>query len=168
MKNVIVFDYKKLLARLFRCDCRGIGRMKIPEREIEGIQTNKELRKLLAELKTLNQKMAEVTVGCCPIRDFKVENIILDKVIFESIAVNMGNIAIDELTGTMNIGLTVNLSSVPSRVPAIELSGEGIPGNNGNTVKTGGRNDGKKPAYRISFSPMKSSEEVKPKISRIE
>lgn len=163
MKQTFILDWKKILHKLFFFD-----RFKVVTKEKGNITVCPcpELKHLTGEIRLISEQLKKSNSTSCPTQEVKVENINLEKIVLESLSFNLGNIDVDAIHGTMNIGITVNLHSGALSLPEKIKVSDNTTHNSDSTLSFGKQTSKKKAAYHICINPNSSAQEITPKITR--
>lgn len=162
-QKILVINWKKILHKLFFFD-----RLKVVSKEKENIIVCpcQELKYLTGEMRLISEQLKKLNPVSYPTQDFKVENINVEKIVLESLSFELGNIDVDAIHGTMNIGITVNLQSGALKLPEKIKLTDDTTYNSDPTLSFGKQTNKKKVAYHICINPNSSEQEKSPKITR--
>lgn len=164
-RRSLILDCKKILHQLLL-----VGRFKpvLKEKQKNAVCPCQELKQLSGEIKLLNEKLDKLNSGCCSAREVQVEHINVEKVVLESLSFDLGNIDVDAVNGTMNIGVTLNLQSGSVSPPEkIKLSGSKSADKN-SAILFDKRTGKKEASYRIYFGSNPSIEEITPEVRPVD
>lgn len=156
-KKIFVWDCKKILHKIFfgsrfRADTK--------EKEHTPICSCQELKCLRDEMKLISEQLDKLNSGPWRAQEVQVENINLEKVVLESLSFNLGDIDVDAVNGTMNIGITVNLQSGALSLPEKIKVSDSAPANSSPPNSPGKQTRKKEAAYNICIKPNSSAQEI--------
>ncbi len=162
-QKILVLDFKEILHKLF-----PLNRFKADTKE-KGNKTVcpcQELVGLKSDMGLICERLEKLNSSSCRAQEVSAENINVEKIVLENLSFNLGNIDVDAINGTMNIGITVNLPSGALSLPdKIQ-----VPDNKTNkiypTTSSEKQPSKKKTAFNICINPSSFSQEITPKIIR--
>lgn len=120
-QKIFILDFKKILPKFF---CADRFKIKANEKGNNIISPCQELNRLTAEIKFISEQFEKINSRSRQTQEVKAENINIEKIVLESLSFELGNMDVDTINGTMNIGITVNLQSgalsLPSKIKVAE------------------------------------------------
>lgn len=164
-KKIFILDYKKILHKLF---FTGLFKAKTEEKENNTVFLCQELKRLRGEIRLISDQLEKLNSGSSRAQEVQVENLNLEKVVLESLSINLGDIDVDTVNGTMNLGVTVNLQSGALSLPDTIKVSESTPAISDPTLSFVKQTSKKEAAYNICIRPNCTAQEITPKITRIE
>lgn len=162
-QKLFILDFKKVLDKLF-----SVNRFKADT----GVKSNipvcpcQELTGLKGEMRLISEQLEKLNSCSCQTQEVNVENINLEKIVLESLSFNLGNIDVDTINGTMNIGITVNLPSSALMLPEKIKVSDNKTSKSDPTISSVKQTNEKKAVYHICINPNDSAQVITPKIIR--
>lgn len=125
--------------------------------KISSNNSKEEIHILCNEIKTLNETLNQINKDILSKQDVQVENVNFENLILDKLSFDLGNFDVDQISGALNIGITLNLQTGTLSLPKNLKIND----------KLDKHKQSKETQYKINYSQTNKNKPLVPKINRI-